>query len=304
VDERPPPGSAPGFEALTRRGSEAVQSGRLAEAAHCYEEALAWARAHEDPATVDRAFCNRATLAIEEGEGDAYLGELRRVLVRSRGRANGFRAAYGIARAHELRRELDKAAFYAGIALDHARRLRHAEWEAWAQHLLGVLELEASRFANAAKHFQRALRRAPADMPAVWRALAKDNLGYCHFIRGRRRPGLALFYESLRAIRRAGASRFEVYPHISLCFAHLELGRLTTALRHGTRALSLARDAGDREARKMSLYLLGETTKRRGMVRRAHAYFEALQREFYPDNAHLPSLLLAVDVLRMVNLKG
>jgi hypothetical protein len=93
------------LEELQRRGSEAVESGRLEDAARWYDEALAWARQHGDAATVDRAFCDRAKVAIEIGNGDASLGELRQILVRHRGGATGFLAAYGLGRAHELRRE-------------------------------------------------------------------------------------------------------------------------------------------------------------------------------------------------------
>lgn len=291
------------FATFTRRGAEAVKDGRLEEAAELYDQALAWARAHAAPAVADEAFCNRATVAIELGDADRVLGGLREILVRSRGGANGFRAAYDIARAHELRKELDKAAFYAGLALEHAQKLDNREWQAWTHNLLGNLQLVASRFGEASRRFRRALRLAPDGAP-VWRALIQENLGYCYVIRGLRRRGLALLYESLRAIRREGATRFEVGPRLSLCFANLEIGRPARAARHGAWALAAATRLGDHEARKMALYLLGEAAKQRGLNDQAHGYFVRLQTEFYPDGVYLPELLLAIDVRRLINLKG
>jgi tetratricopeptide (TPR) repeat protein len=291
------------FDQLIERGEAAVESGRYADAARLYEEALAWARAHGDAAAVDRAFCGRATVAIEQGSGDAYLSELRQVLVRSRFGPNGFRAAYALARAHELRREAGKAAFYAGIALDHADKLGHREWQAGANNLRANLELTANRFAEASRLYQRALRLWPEGSP-VWHALIQENLGYCFVVRGFLAKGFRLLYQSLRTLRRAGATRFEAGPRLSLCFAHLEAGRGTTAARHGERALAIATAAGDREGRKMALYLVGEACKHSGRLDEAREHFGALQREFYPHGPHLPQMLLAIDVRRLLNLKG
>ena len=292
------------FQALTRMGAAAVEAGRLAEAAGLFDEALSCARAQGDPATVDQALCNRAAVAIELGDAEPFLTGLGEILVRSRGKANGFSAAYAIARAHDLRQDHDKAAFYANIALDHACQLGDRDGQAKAHNLLGNLDLATSRFRQAAERFRKALRLAPPATSAVWRALIQENLGYCYVIRGRRRPGLKLLYESLRTIRREGALHFEVGPLLSLCFANLEIGRPESAQRYGERALAGAIGTGNLEARKMALYLLGEAAKQRGLLDKAHHYFVSLQTEFYPDSGYLPELLLAIDVRRLVNLKG
>jgi tetratricopeptide (TPR) repeat protein len=242
-------------------------------------------------------------VSIEMGTGDASLGELRQILVRHRGGAIGFLAAYGLSRAHELRREPEKAGFYADIAFDHAQELGDRRWLAGAANLRGNLELTASRFDEASRHYQLALRLSP-EAARVSRALILDNLGYCFIVRGFPRRGFRLLYESLRTLRRERATRFEVGPLLSLCFAHLEVGRASTAARHGQRALVLATRAGDREARRMALYLLGEAAKNCGQLDEAREHFLVLQREYYPRGAHLCDLLLAIDVRRLLNLKG
>jgi tetratricopeptide (TPR) repeat protein len=292
------------FESLTRRGSEALQKGLLDEAGLWWDQALVWARAHGDAPTADRAFCSCAILAIERGRGEALLGELREVLLRSSAGPAGFHAAYAIARAHDLRREREKARFYAGIALERAERIGNREWRAWVHNLLGNLELSASRFAEAAARFRQALQLAPATSSPVWAALIKDNLGYCCVIRRRRRAGLKLIYESLRTLRRHGAERFEVHPRLSLSYALLEAGRPRTATRHARRVLLISATSGDAEARKAALFLLGEAAKHLGRLDDARGYFLQLQSEFYPDGSHLPDLLMAIDVRRLVNLKS
>jgi tetratricopeptide (TPR) repeat protein len=291
------------FESLTDSGRRAVEAGRLDEAVRCYDAALVWADEHADRTARDRAFCNRATLAIELGDGEAYLNELRRILMRGMKAANGFRAAYAIARSYELKKDRQKAGFYARIAREHAELVGSGEWLAWARNLNGNLLLAGSFFDQAAREYEEALRLQPA-VDGVWRALIEENLGYCHVVQGRHPEGFRLLYRALRALRRLGARRYEIYPRLSLCYAHLDVARYGDAERHGRAALAVAAAHADREGRKMALYLLGETAKLAGQSRRARSWFRELQREHYPESRYLPDLLLAIDVRQLVNLKA
>jgi tetratricopeptide (TPR) repeat protein len=291
------------FESLTERGRLAVEAGRLDEAASWYDAALVWAERQGDGEARDRAYCNRATLAIELGDGEAYLNELRRILMRGMKAANGFRAAYALARSYELKKDRGKAQFYARIAREHAELAGSAQWRAWARNLNGNLLLAGSFFADAAREYEEALVLEPA-AAGVWRALIEENLGYCRVVQGRRADGFALLYRALRTLRRLGARRYEIHPRLSLCYAHLEAARYRDAERNGRAALTAAAVNDDREGRKMALYLLGETAKLAGDPARARSWFRELQVEHYPESGYLPDLLLAIDVRQLVNLKA
>ena len=58
----------------------------------------------------------------------------------------------------------------------------------------------------------------------------------------------------------------------------------------------------DQDAVKNAYFLLGEAANLRADVDTAHGYFERLQTEFFPDQPYLSSLLLSVDVRKLVNL--
>src|SRR5579885_3514236 len=87
------------FEDLRQRGRDAVKVGHLAAALALFDEALDWAEARGDSRLIDRAFCGRTSVALELGEGDGALAELRQVLVRNNDPENCFLAAYTLGRA-------------------------------------------------------------------------------------------------------------------------------------------------------------------------------------------------------------
>lgn len=300
IDGGPAAGAAR-FEALTAQCKAAVEAGQLAEALAFSEQALSAAEALGESAALRRASCNRAQILIELGDGESVLAPLRQVLNESRETETSFRAAYALARAYDLKGDRSKAYFYAHIARGHAQTDGNPEFIRWSHNLYGCLLLAESRFEEARAELEIAL--STRSSVAVWEAFVQDNLGYCYVVLGRYQEGLALLYRSIWTLRRApgGLHRF---PRLALCYAHLELGHLARAQRHGRAALAAADDQGDRETAKMALYLLGEIAKQDGDVALARAFFGMLQVRFYPNQPQLADVLLQVDARRMVNLKA
>ncbi len=289
------------FSLLRRRARQAYRLGRLEESLVLYGQALQWAREHGSDDDVDRASCGRASVAIELGQGEALVPELRDILMRSTSDENCFLAANNIGRAYEIQRQHRKTAFYARIARDRALRVNSREWLASAHNLLGNACLASSGLDEAEKEYRAALELVPASMK-TWRALIEQNIGYAFALRGRLRDSLRLLLRSLRRLRAAGAHRFAAAVRVDLAFAYLEHDRPERALRHAR--LAIATSEGDRETLKNALYLQGEAANRLGASGEARSSFERLQREFYPASNHLPDFLLSVGVRQLLSLRA
>ena len=123
-------------------------------------------------------------------------------------------------------------------------------------------------------------------------------------MRGHRRKGFELLYRSLRTLRRLGARREQVNAHVDLCYAHLDAGRLDSAIRHGQKGLALAEEFSDADATKNALYLLGQAANLLGDREAAHRSFLRLQEQFYPGSSGIPEFLMAIDVRKMINLRA
>jgi tetratricopeptide (TPR) repeat protein len=291
------------FSLLRRRARQAYRLGRFEEALALYERAWDWAQLHGCPDDLDRALCGRASVAIELRRGDDLLSGLRAVLMRSANNENCFLAANNIGRAYELQRQHKKAAFYARIARDHARRVSSREWLASAHNLLGNACLAESRVEEAVVEYSAALELVPAAM-TTWRALIEQNLGYARATQGDHQTGLRLLWRSLRALRSAGAARYTTAVRVDLAFTYLEAERPQRALLHARRAMAEATGQDDGDALKNSLYLCGEAANRLGLAGEARACFERLQREFFRGNDRLPDFLLTVGVRKMLSLRA
>ncbi len=290
------------YQLARSRWSAAVEAGRLDEALALVDAAARWAEANAEPELVDRTFLNRAAIALELGQGAELLPDLRTLLMRSRDAENGFLAAYSLARAYELRKETKKALFYAQVGRDRAEVLERGR-RASSQNQLANLLVAESRFDEAVAVYRSSLELLdPADR--LRRAVILDNLGYCEALLGRRREGLVLLRESLRALRALGAERHEMLARLDLCFVLLEIGKPAAARRHGRRALELAAAHGAADAEKNALYLLGAAAAALGDRFGARRWYARLQSGFYPDAEYLPDVLLQVDVRGLVNLKA
>lgn len=290
------------FDELRRRAVEAAQRGALEEAHELLGEALEHARKIGDPDLVDRAFCGRASTALELGL-EAPVAELREVLMRNSDLENCFLAGYTLSRCFELDREYRKSLFYARIAQGHAERLGRQVWVASSYNQIANMQLALSFFDEACRDYERALGLL-SDDAEVERALIYENLGYCRIIQKRHDEGFRLLFNSLRTLQRLSARRYQVGPRLSLCYAYLEIGRYRRAIQHGFRALEIAESEGDAVSTRNALYLLGETANQAGAAVLARRFYTRLQTEFYPQESDLANLLLAVDARKLINLRA
>jgi len=84
-----------------------------------------------------------------------------------------------------------------------------------------------------------------------------------------------------------------------LCYGYLDLEQYEKARGYGETSLELACEP--RQVRNAH-YLLGEAAYKMGDIDAAEEHFEQLAR-FYPQFRHLKSLLFAIDLRSMINLK-
>ena len=243
-------------------------------------------------------------MAIELGRGEQYVPELRQILMRSADDESCYRAAYNIARSYELKKEHKKAAFYARIAHDRAEQVGRPEWLAWAKNLRANLLLADSFFAEA-----RGVRGGPAararGYSPVWRALIQDNLGYAYAVEERYADSFRLLYASLRVLRRHGAKRYKVFPLLVLCYAHLEVGRLRSAVKFGLRGPAAGRPSADfRDDQVRSVPARRGRQPGRRARPRPPTTSRRLQQGTTRTPLTCPHFLLAIDVRKMINLRA
>lgn len=291
------------YDELRTQAVEAMRKGRFEEAFQSFSAALDEARLLDDEVLVDRAVCGQAGAALELETEQEWRTPLREILVRNSDDENCFLASYNISRAYDKAREYRKALFYARVAHNHALRLDRPEWIGSSHNQIANQLLATSCFDQACAEYDRALELLPEDA-LLERAVISDSVGYCHVIRGQRREGFRLLFWSLRTLRRLKARRYQALPHISLCFAYLEIERYRDAMRHGWRAFQIAEDEGDADSRKNALYLLGQVANLADRPHLARRLFQLLQGEFYPADAFLVDVLMNVDVRGLVNLRA
>lgn len=291
------------YESLWRRAENAKDAGRLEEALGLYGQSLTAARRAGDGELIDRATCNEAAVAIALGEIDTRIPAMREILMRNGSPTNCYLAAYNLARAYELRKEPKKGLFYARIARERAEQVGHPQRRGAAYNQMGNALLAESLFEDAAASYRRALGVVPEAL-TDWHLLCHANLGYCEVALGRHRAGVARLYRVLRGARRAGSRRVEMMVRLDLCFALMELDHLRAAERHARRAHSLVEQIGEVGEAKNCLYLLGQVAVLQDRLDEARAWFEQLQRHFYPSQPKLADFLLGVDVRKMINLRA
>lgn len=292
------------FDALLERGRAERAAERLETALQAFVDAERLAEDVGDRRRLDRAFINRCALLIERDWRlpAEHVHRLRQTLMSADDDVNSRLAAYNMALAYECSKEHRKGLFYARIALDRSRILGTAEWLASSHNQMGNLLLAESRFEEALGEYEEALKHLPSE-PSRRKALILTNLGYARVVLGLDR-GLELLYTSLRMLRSLGIRRDQVFPHLDLCFALMERGRHRHAMKHGAKALAVAEEAGESEAVKHALFLLGEVAQEIGDPARARALFERLQERFFPEIPRLADMLLTLDVRNLVNLKA
>ena len=125
---------------------------------------------------------------------------------------------------------------------------------------------------------------------------ALQNLGASKLLNGQIEEGIAAIEKALPKIMSHGALA-EAY--IDLCYGYLELENHEKARQLGEEGLRLAVET--RQVRNAH-YLLGEAAYKLGDIEAAEHHFDTLCR-FYPQFRNLKTLLYAIDLRSMVNLK-
>jgi tetratricopeptide (TPR) repeat protein len=286
--------------ALRAEARGLVEQGDLRGAEAIYLRCEAIAQELGDVELRELATCNLASVRISYGSAEEPITALRAILLATKSDNNAFLAAYTASRHYELKKEYKKSLFYGRIALEKLERLDNQGWVAGARNQVGNALLATSDVRGAVREYQAARGLVASD--SLLGGIFLLNLGYCDVLEGRVREGAAKLMRALRLTRHHGARLQEAQARMDLSFAYLELGRVAGASRQACRALELARELGWNQGLKNALYLVGESARLSGEFDRAEEVFNELQTAFYPDQPYLRTLLMAVDVRRMLNL--
>jgi tetratricopeptide (TPR) repeat protein len=283
-------------EELRQAGLARVRENRLEDALALYDEALGLAsdeEAHE-LITINKA---DALIALERGGPEVQ--ELPRVIMRRRNPRHVCLAAYALQYKHRLENDLKRALFYGELALRSAGEANDLAFTRAVLIDLGNVYEMDSQIAKAIECFQNALSHvegADENTLRLIRGYATENLGYCYLLEGNTDDGIALIHAALQHISDP-LGLTEAY--IDLCYGYLEKSELEQARSYGEAGLEIATEA--RQIRNAH-YLLGEVAYKLGDSDLAHFHFDELAK-FYPEFRNLKSLLFAIDLRSMVNLK-
>ena len=285
-------------EELRQAGLAKVRENEPEEALALYDQALQLSTSEE---TSELITINKADALIILERGGPEVSELARIVMRRRNPRHVYLAAYALQYKYRLENELKRALFYGELALRTADEAGERLWRRIVLIELGNMYTSDSNNARAIECFEAALlineeSHANQDLALSAHGVAMESLGYCHMLEGNLEKGIEYVQESL-TILNDPFSMTEAY--VDLCYGYLEAGSLDEARSYGERALELATD--DRHVRN-SHYLLGEIYVTLGDSEKADHHFDQLAR-FYPEFKNLKSLLYAIDLRSMVNLK-
>ena len=165
---------------------------------------------------------------------------------------------------------------------------------------LGVAYEIDSVFEQAIECFEEAIATiAELDDPTQHElsyGLALENLGAAKLQVGRTAEGIDDILRSMPSLQSSVAI---AEAHIDLCYGYLDLQQYDVARHHGESGLEMTTD--ERQTRNAH-YLLGEISYKMGDIPAAEFHFDKLA-AFYSEFRHLKSLLFAIDLRSMVNLK-
>ncbi|HEX7678248.1 MAG TPA: tetratricopeptide repeat protein, partial [Thermoanaerobaculia bacterium] len=190
--------------------------------------------------------------------------------------------------------------FYGQIALEAATQAEQTFWKLAALNELGIVYAMDSQFPKAIESYEAALESIAtlddASQQNFSRVAIYQNLGESLLHVGETVKGIRMIEKILDQIQ-VPSSLSDSY--IDLCYGYLDLEDYERARQYGEKSLECAADS--RQVRNAH-YLLGEAAYKLGDVDAAEQHFEELAR-FYPQFRHLKSLLFAIDLRSMINLK-
>lgn len=283
------------IEELRQAGLAKVLLNQLEEAIELYDEALALATNEE---TRELIIINKADAMIGLERSGPEVQELARVIMRRRNPRHVCLAAYALQYKHRLEGDFKRALFYGQLALRAAEESNDLAYKRAVLVDLGNIYEMDSQVEKAIEHFLQALDVLDENDPhqRLSRGYALENLGYCRLLQGETETGLALVHEALGYLDDP-LGRAEAF--IDLCYGYLDSGDLDRARHYGEAGLEAS---GDARQTRNAHYLLGEVAYKAGDTEGAEAHFDHLAR-FYPEFKNLKSLLFALDLRGMVNLK-
>jgi tetratricopeptide (TPR) repeat protein len=287
--------SADKVEQLRLAGLAKVRENQLEEALELYDRALALVTDEEARELIT---INKADTLIALERCGPEIQELARVIMRRRNPRHVCLAAYALQYKNRIDGDLKRALFYGQLALRAAEEAGQTDWKLAALVELGTVHEMDSQIDQAVNYYEQALPllELAGENQRLSRGYALENLGYCRLLKGDTDTGIDLIVQALTHLDDP-MGRAEAF--IDLCYAYIDKSDLDRARFYGEAGLEIAKD--NRQIRNAH-YLLGEVAYKTGDADAADYHFEELSR-FYPDFRNLKSLLFAIDLRRMVNLK-
>jgi tetratricopeptide (TPR) repeat protein len=275
-----------------------MRQGDVAAAIELYDSARASARSEEllELITIRKA---EALIAAETDGPEVTL--LPEIVMRRRSSHHVYLAAYALLRKYSDASDRRRALSYGELALTAATDLDDCRAQANVLNGLGIVLTQDSRFSAAIEALEQALvlcEEIPEKEEArMLRAFICANLGGARIINGQVEHG-AMILEEIVPEMVDDYHRSEAF--IDLSFAYMQLEEYDKAELYGRRGLQLA--AVPRQVRNAN-HALAEIASRTGRVKEASAHYDVVA-SFYPDFKNVKELLLAVDVLSVVNWKA
>jgi tetratricopeptide (TPR) repeat protein len=287
----------PEVEELRQSALAKVRAGALEEALTTYDEAFALA--HDDE-TRELITINKADAMIALERSGPEVQALPTIVMRRRNLRHVYLAAYALVFKYRTENELKRATFYGQLALQTAEEAGEPVWKVLALNELGSIYDMDSKFDRAIECGQQAVALIEgfdnrSEHQFVY-ALSLENLGASKVLNDEFEDGIALIQKAVPSI---ASPTHLAEAYVDLCFGYLGLDNLERARHFGEAGLQLATEP--RQIRNAH-YLLGEVAYKSGDIALAEVHFDHLAK-FYPDFRHLKTLLFAIDLRSMVNLK-
>jgi tetratricopeptide (TPR) repeat protein len=284
-------------EELRQLGFAKARSEEFDEALSLYDQAIVRT---DDEELRELITINKADALIAVERTGPEVQALPAILMRRRNLHHTFLAAYALMFKHRIVNETKRAIFYGQIALGAAVDANESFWRIGALNDLGITYEIDSQFEKAIECFEEALslltELGDEHQKLFSEVAIFQNLGYNKLLVGKTVEGIRMIEGTLDRIQVASTRSDSL---IDLCYGYLDLENYEKARQYGEAGLELACEP--RQVRNAH-YLLGEAAYKMGDTGAAEEHFEQLAR-FYPQFRNLKSLLFAIDLRSMINLK-
>jgi tetratricopeptide (TPR) repeat protein len=285
------------IEELRQQALSKVRSEEFDEALAVYDEALALTT---DEEVRELLTINKGHALIAAERTGPEVKALPIILMRRRNNHHTFLASYALMYTHRLTSETKRAIFYGQIALEAASQADQTFWKVAALNELGIIYETDSQFVKAIECLKQALNLIATlgdDAQKSFSTVAiRGNLAYNTLLMGETVTAIQMIEEIIDQVE--GPSDLSDC-YIALCYGYLDLEQFEKARSLGEKGLELATQP--REVRNAH-YLVGEAAYKSGDLEAAEYHFEQLAR-FYPQFRNMKSLLFAIDLRSMINLK-